>query len=50
MRRARSPAELWRTLAWLLPLAILPLLLLGLWLWTRQGELVWLTSFLAYCF
>ncbi len=37
-------------LPWLLPVAILPLLLLGLWLWSRQGELVWLSSFIAYCF
>jgi hypothetical protein len=50
MRRAAPRAEPWRRLAWLLPLAALPLLLVGLWLWTRQGELVWLTSFLSYCF
>jgi hypothetical protein len=34
---------------WLLPLGVLPLLLLGLWLWREQGAMVWLSGFIAYC-
>lgn len=39
-----------RALPWLLLLALLPLLLAGLWLWCDQGAMIWLTGFIAYCF
>lgn len=39
-----------RALPWLVPLAMLPLALLGLWLWRDQGAMIWLTGFIAYCF
>ena len=39
-----------RALPWLAPLALLPLLALGLWLWGRSGALVWLSGFAAACF
>ena len=34
---------------WLPPLAALPLLLLGLWLWRDQGALVRLADFIGSC-
>ncbi|HEY0625358.1 MAG TPA: hypothetical protein VGD10_01360 [Allosphingosinicella sp.] len=38
-----------RRAALLLPLAALPLLLLGLRLWRDQGAMIWLSGFIAYC-
>ena len=35
---------------WLPPLVALPLLLLGLWLWSDQGMLVRLVDFIGSCF
>jgi hypothetical protein len=40
MRRARL---------WLTPLALLPLLILGLWLWRDQATTIWLAGFFAAC-
>lgn len=37
-------------IAWLLPLAALPLLLAGLWLWRDQGAGIWISGFIAACF
>jgi hypothetical protein len=39
-----------RALPWLAPLAALPLLIAGLWLWREEGALIWLSAFIAYCF
>ena len=39
-----------RAWPWLAPLALLPVLLLGLWLWRGQGALIWLSDFFAACF
>jgi hypothetical protein len=39
-----------RALPWLLPLATLPLLGLGWWLWRSHGWGVWLSGFVASCF
>lgn len=38
-----------RALAWLAPVALLPLAALGLWLWGKGGALVWLSGFVATC-
>jgi hypothetical protein len=35
---------------WLLPLAVVPLLLAGLWLWRDQGAQLWVSGFVASCF
>lgn len=35
---------------WLAPLALLPVLALGLWLWADQATRIWLTDFFAACF
>ena len=37
-------------LPWLAPLALLPLIALGLLLWRREGALIWLSDFIAACF
>lgn len=34
---------------WLAPLALLPLLALGLWLWRDQATTIWLAGFFAAC-
>ena len=39
-----------RALPWLAPLALLPLVALGLLLWQREGALIWLSDFIAACF
>ncbi|MDT9600782.1 hypothetical protein [Sphingosinicella rhizophila] len=39
-----------RALPWLAPLAALPFLLAGLWLWQDQGMAIWLSGILAACF
>jgi hypothetical protein len=39
-----------RALPWLAPLALLPLVALGLLLWRREGALIWLSDFIAACF
>jgi hypothetical protein len=39
-----------RALPWLAPLALLPAAALGLWLWRREGALIWLSDFVAACF
>ena len=39
-----------RLAIWLGPLALLPLLALGLWLWRDQGARIWLADFAAACF
>ena len=36
--------------AWLLPLAALPFLALGLWLWHERGLHVWISGFVGSCF
>lgn len=37
-------------LAWLAPLALIPVVLLGLDLWRGQGALIWLADAFAACF
>lgn len=32
------------------PLALLPVLALGLWLWRDQATAIWLSGFIASCF
>jgi hypothetical protein len=39
-----------RTLPFIAPAALLPLLGLGLWLWRDQGAYIWLSDFAASCF
>ena len=39
-----------RALPFIAPLALLPLLVAGLWLWRDQGARIWLSDFAAYCF
>jgi hypothetical protein len=39
-----------RSLPWLAPLALAPLLLLGLDLWRGHGALIWLADAFAACF
>jgi hypothetical protein len=39
-----------RALLWLAPLALIPVLLLGLVLWRSQGAMVWLSDAFAACF
>jgi hypothetical protein len=39
-----------RALPHLAPLALLPLLGAGLWLWQDQGALIWISDFAASCF
>jgi hypothetical protein len=39
-----------RALPWLAALALLPVLALGLFLWRREGALIWLSDFIAACF
>ena len=35
---------------WLGPLAALPILLAGLWLWHDQGAVIWFSGMIAACF
>ena len=39
-----------RRLAWLAPLAFLPVAALGLWLWHDQATPIWLAGFISACF
>lgn len=39
-----------RALPWLAPVALLPVLLLGLFLWRDQGTVIWLSDAFAACF
>jgi hypothetical protein len=39
-----------KALPWLLPLALVPPLVAGLWLWDRAGALIWISAFVASCF
>ena len=37
-------------LPWLAPLALLPVIAVGLWLWRGAGPMIWLSGFIAACF
>jgi hypothetical protein len=39
-----------RALPWLAPFGLIPVLLLGLYLWRGQGALIWLADAFASCF
>jgi len=39
-----------RLLLWLAPLALLPVALLGLWMWRAQATPIWLSGLIAACF
>ena len=39
-----------RAFPFLAPLALFPVLSLGLWLWSDQGAYIWLSDFVMACF
>ena len=39
-----------RFLPWLAPLILLPVALLGLWMWREQATPIWLSGLIAACF